>query len=81
MVREAGFEQALCGDVHPWIRYVQAAKPTNAPSAQKASSTRAHFGVDGGRSSAGCCAAESTEIGSPAAPTSMTDVGSGRRAQ
>jgi ubiquinone/menaquinone biosynthesis C-methylase UbiE len=31
MVREAGFEQALDGDVHPWIRYVQAAKPTSAP--------------------------------------------------
>jgi ubiquinone/menaquinone biosynthesis C-methylase UbiE len=31
MVREAGFEQARSGDVHPWIRYVQAMKPASAP--------------------------------------------------
>jgi ubiquinone/menaquinone biosynthesis C-methylase UbiE len=28
MVREAGFEQVHSGDLRPWIRYVQAAKPT-----------------------------------------------------
>jgi ubiquinone/menaquinone biosynthesis C-methylase UbiE len=31
MVREAGFEQLRSGDVCPWIRYVQAVKPTRAP--------------------------------------------------
>ena len=28
MVREAGFEQTRSGDLRPWIRYVQALKPT-----------------------------------------------------
>ncbi len=31
MVREAGFGQVRTGDVHPWIRYVQAVKPASAP--------------------------------------------------
>ena len=31
MIREAGFEQVRSGDIPPWIRYVQAAKPTSAP--------------------------------------------------
>jgi ubiquinone/menaquinone biosynthesis C-methylase UbiE len=31
MVREAGFEQVRSGDVHPWIRYVQGAKPRRTP--------------------------------------------------
>lgn len=31
MVREAGFEQVRSGDLHPWILYVQAVKPTSAP--------------------------------------------------
>jgi ubiquinone/menaquinone biosynthesis C-methylase UbiE len=29
IVREAGFEQVHAGDVRPWIRYVQAVKPTS----------------------------------------------------
>jgi ubiquinone/menaquinone biosynthesis C-methylase UbiE len=31
MIREAGFEQVRSGDIPPWIRYVQPAKPTSAP--------------------------------------------------
>jgi ubiquinone/menaquinone biosynthesis C-methylase UbiE len=31
MVRERGFEQVRSGDLHPWIRYVQAVKPPIAP--------------------------------------------------
>jgi len=31
MVREAGFQQVHGGDVRPWMRYVQAVKPTSAP--------------------------------------------------
>ncbi|MDP9072290.1 MAG: class I SAM-dependent methyltransferase [Actinomycetota bacterium] len=30
MVREAGFHQVRSGDVRPWIRWVQAVKPTSA---------------------------------------------------
>ena len=30
MVRETGFQQVHSGDVRPWIRYVQAVKPTSA---------------------------------------------------
>jgi hypothetical protein len=32
MVRQAGFEQVRSGDLRPWIRYVQAQKPTANPS-------------------------------------------------
>jgi SAM-dependent methyltransferase len=31
MVRDAGFEQVQSGDLRPWIHYVQALKPTDAP--------------------------------------------------